>query len=60
MSGFQDHVKTPELMITMLRNPLEVFVSGEQFLFRKETDTLDKATAFLTESMLHGLKTGGV
>lgn len=41
-TGFQDHVRGPYLMVTALRNPLEVFVSGTQYLHKKKTKTLDK------------------
>eukprot|EP00752_Nemacystus_decipiens_P011565 g10270.t1 len=52
MWGFQRHVKTPYLMVTALRNPLEVYVSGKQYMYRHETSTLPKAQQFITESML--------
>ena len=36
-SGFQHHVRQPYVMFTTLRNPLELFVSGQQYLNRKAT-----------------------
>lgn len=40
-AGFQRHVKNPYLMVTALRNPLELFVSAQQYLHKKETKTLE-------------------
>lgn len=55
-SGFQRHVQTPYLMVTALRNPLEVFVSGEQYMYRQETSTLPKVTR-RRESRYYGVPT---
>ena len=41
-AGFQEHVRRPYLMITALRNPLEVFVSGKQYTHKGRTRTLDQ------------------
>lgn len=38
-------------MITTLRNPLELYVSGEMYLNRGGTRTLPSATQFVSESM---------
>lgn len=43
-SGFQRYVEGPYLMITSLRNPLEVYVSAKQFLHPNQTKTLDQAS----------------
>eukprot|EP00903_Cladosiphon_okamuranus_P015295 g14130.t2 len=59
MWGFQRHVQTPYLMVTALRNPLEVYVSGEQYMHRDETSTLPKAQQFVTESMLRVMSING-
>ncbi|CAM9895210.1 unnamed protein product, partial [Hapterophycus canaliculatus] len=57
--GFQRHVKGPYLMITALRNPLEVFVSGQQYLHRKKTKTLEKAHEFVGQAMRRVIKSAG-
>lgn len=41
MTGFQRHVKRPYVMVTSLRNPLEVWVSGKQFLHPDMVKSLD-------------------
>ncbi|CAB1114267.1 unnamed protein product [Ectocarpus sp. CCAP 1310/34] len=41
----------PYLMVTTLRNPLELFVSALQFKHRDETRTLAGATRFVTSQM---------
>lgn len=38
-------------MVTTLRNPLELYVSGQQYLNRKATSTLSKAKHFVSQSM---------
>lgn len=48
--GFQSYAKNP-VLITTLRNPLELFVSGEQYLNRRETATLPQATSFVADAM---------
>ncbi|CAN0156293.1 unnamed protein product, partial [Laminaria digitata] len=40
--GFQRHIETPYLLITALRNPLELFVSGQQYINRKNAKTIDR------------------
>lgn len=35
VAGFQDYAQEPYVMFTTLRNPLELFVSGQQYLNRK-------------------------
>lgn len=37
--------------MTMLRNPLELYISGQQYLNRKATANLPAATRFLTNAM---------
>lgn len=41
-AGFQQHVRRPYLMITALRNPLEVFVSAKQYTHKRKTKTLEQ------------------
>eukprot|EP00752_Nemacystus_decipiens_P011564 g10269.t1 len=55
--GFQRHVKRPYVMITSLRNPLEVFVSGKQFLHPHEVESLEEAQHFISNAMLDWLAT---
>lgn len=38
-------------MVTTLRNPLELFVSSQQFMHRQETNKLHKAVPWVTKSM---------
>ncbi|CAM9406710.1 unnamed protein product, partial [Ectocarpus sp. 12 AP-2014] len=49
-------VHTPYLLITALRNPLEVFVSGQQYIQRKETKTLGRARDFVVGVMRKNLR----
>lgn len=48
--GFQSYANNP-VLITTLRNPLELFVSGEQYLNRGKTATLSEATTFVADAM---------
>ncbi|CAM9638768.1 unnamed protein product [Ectocarpus sp. 6 AP-2014] len=57
--GFQRLVEKPFLMITSLRNPLEAFVSGRQFLHPDMTETLVQAQAFVSDAMLKALGIDG-
>ncbi|CAM9676137.1 unnamed protein product [Scytosiphon promiscuus] len=57
--GFQRHVRGPYLMITALRNPLEVFVSGQQYIHRKKTKTLEKAHDFVAKTMRKVVNSAG-
>lgn len=41
----------PHLLITTLRSPLELYVSGQQYLNRKATASLPAATRFLSDAM---------
>eukprot|EP00904_Undaria_pinnatifida_P010711 jgi/Undpi1/6770/HiC_scaffold_21.g09249.m1 len=54
--GFQAHVRQPYVMFTTLRNPLELFVSGQQYLNRKATRVLGDAVEFVEDAMKHTLK----
>eukprot|EP00903_Cladosiphon_okamuranus_P015296 g14131.t1 len=58
--GFQEYVRRPYLMITALRNPLEVFVSAKQYIHRKKTKTLEKATNYISKAMVETLGMYGV
>ena len=51
LSDFRTYVTQPYLLITTLRNPLELFVSGLQFKHRNETQTLDLATSLVGDRM---------
>ena len=42
VTGFQRHLKGPHVMITSLRNPLEVFVSAKQFIHPDKMKSLDE------------------
>lgn len=44
------------MLMTTLRNPLELYVSGEQYLHREATSTLPGATRFITNTMTKALK----
>ncbi|CAN0008034.1 unnamed protein product [Ectocarpus sp. 8 AP-2014] len=57
--GFQRLVEKPFLMVTSLRNPLEAFVSGRQFLHPDMTETLVQAQAFVSDAMLNALRIDG-
>eukprot|EP00903_Cladosiphon_okamuranus_P011312 g10666.t1 len=48
---FRTYVTQPYLLITTLRNPLELFVSGQQFKNREETSTLQGAASFVENKM---------
>ncbi|CAM9668342.1 unnamed protein product, partial [Ectocarpus sp. 8 AP-2014] len=48
---FRHYVTPPYLMVTTLRNPLELFVSSQQFMHKAETKTLDDSVAFVGQSM---------
>lgn len=52
LSGFQKHVQQPYVMFTTLRNPLELFVSGQQYLNRKASKHFDhvRSTIFSWQS----------
>ena len=39
---FQNYVQQPYVMFTTLRNPLELFVSGQQYKHRKKTRVMSK------------------
>lgn len=45
----------PHLLLTTLRNPLELFVSGEQYLNRGATSTLHAATQHMERAMRKSL-----
>ncbi|CAN0241549.1 unnamed protein product, partial [Ectocarpus fasciculatus] len=49
--NFRHYVTPPYLMVTTLRNPLELFVSSQQFMHKAETKTLDDSMAFVAQSM---------
>jgi len=51
LSDFRQLVKPPYLLITTLRDPLELYVSSQQFMHREDTATLEEATAFLANKM---------
>ncbi|CAM9368037.1 unnamed protein product [Ascophyllum nodosum] len=57
--GFQEHLTRPYLMISALRNPLELFVSAQQYIHRKDTKTLSKAHTFVSRIMVKTLQSGG-
>lgn len=48
---FRHYVTPPYLMVTTLRNPLELFVSSQQFSHRDETSTLPDAVDFVSAEM---------
>ncbi|CAM9624712.1 unnamed protein product [Ectocarpus sp. 4 AP-2014] len=54
--GFQRHLKRPYLMVTALRNPLEVYVSAQQYTHKRKTRTLEKAQAFVSKAMRKTLR----
>ncbi|CAN0411459.1 unnamed protein product, partial [Ectocarpus sp. 13 AM-2016] len=47
----RQYVTPPHLLITMLRDPLELFVSAKQFKHRKETSSLEAAADFVASNM---------
>ncbi|CAM9243072.1 unnamed protein product [Ascophyllum nodosum] len=53
--GFQFYAAEPHLLITTLRNPLELYVSGQQYLNRDATRTLESAAMFVTNDMRKSL-----
>ncbi|CAN0236023.1 unnamed protein product [Scytosiphon promiscuus] len=53
--GFQVYAAEPHLLLTTLRNPLELFVSGEQYLHRGATSTLHAATQHMERAMRDSL-----
>lgn len=58
-SGFQQHLNTPYVMVTALRDPLVLFVSAQQFKHRQETETLEEAIAWVTAAMDTRSRWGG-
>lgn len=58
ISGFQVYAAEPHLLMTTLRNPLELYVSGEQYLNRQATSTLPAAMQFIAASMRKSLQRG--
>ena len=50
-SDFRTYVTQPYLLITTLRNPLELMVSATQFKHRDETRTLEEATSYVEARM---------
>ncbi|CAB1099895.1 unnamed protein product [Ectocarpus sp. CCAP 1310/34] len=57
--GFQRHLRRPYLMVTALRNPLEVYVSAQQYTHKRKTKTLEKAQAFVSKAMRKTLRQYG-
>eukprot|EP00752_Nemacystus_decipiens_P011563 g10268.t1 len=57
--GFQDHIRRPCLMITALRNPLEVFVSAKQYTHKRKTKTLEQAREYVSKAMVETLESYG-
>ena len=51
LSGFQVYAAQPHRLVTTLRNPLELYVSGEQYLNRGTTATLPAATQHIENQM---------
>ncbi|CBN75954.1 conserved unknown protein [Ectocarpus siliculosus] len=47
----RQYVTPPHLLITMLRDPLELFVSAKQFKHREETASLEAAADFVASNM---------
>ncbi|CAM9687184.1 unnamed protein product [Ectocarpus sp. 12 AP-2014] len=54
--GFQDHVRQPYVMFTTLRNPLELFVSGQQYLNRKASRHFAHAVSLVEDTIVHAIK----
>eukprot|EP00903_Cladosiphon_okamuranus_P015307 g14141.t1 len=48
---FRHDVTSPYLMVTTLRNPLELFVSSQQFMHKEETKTLNESVVFVSRVM---------
>ena len=46
------------MLMTTLRNPLELYVSGEQYLNRQATSKLPAATTYITKAMRKSLSRG--
>ncbi|CAM9993373.1 unnamed protein product [Ectocarpus fasciculatus] len=55
VSGFQVYAAEPHWLVTTLRNPLELFVSGEQYLNRATTATLSDAVQVVERAMRKSL-----
>eukprot|EP00903_Cladosiphon_okamuranus_P019616 g18040.t1 len=53
--GFQVYAAEPHRLVTTLRNPLELYVSGEQYLNRRKTATLQSATKHVANQMRKSL-----
>ncbi|CAM9823103.1 unnamed protein product [Ectocarpus sp. 12 AP-2014] len=54
--GFQVYAAEPHWLVTTLRNPLELFVSGEQYLNRAMTATLSNAVQVVDRAMRKSLE----
>lgn len=54
-SGFQVYAAEPHRLVTTLRNPLELYVSGEQYLNRGKTATLPAAMQHVATQMRKSL-----
>ncbi|CAM9146335.1 unnamed protein product [Scytosiphon promiscuus] len=54
--NFDQYATPPHLIVTTLRNPLELFVSSQQFKHRTETQTLEEAAQFVARAMLSRLE----
>ncbi|CBJ27709.1 expressed unknown protein [Ectocarpus siliculosus] len=54
--GFQNHVRQPYVMFTTLRNPLELFVSGQQYLNRKASRHFAHAVSLVEDTILRAIK----
>lgn len=58
VSDFRQYVRKPYLLFTTLRNPLELFISGQQFKHRDKTKTLEAATEHCMAAMSSALRYG--
>ncbi|CAM9260670.1 unnamed protein product [Ectocarpus fasciculatus] len=54
--GFQNHVRQPYVMFTTLRNPLELFVSGQQYLNRKASRHFAHAVSLVEDTIVRAIK----
>ncbi|CAM9186513.1 unnamed protein product [Ectocarpus sp. 4 AP-2014] len=54
--GFQNHVRQPYVMFTTLRNPLELFVSGQQYLNRKASRHFAHAVSLVEDTIVNAIK----
>ncbi|CAM9509422.1 unnamed protein product [Scytosiphon promiscuus] len=54
--GFQQRVQQPFVMFTTLRNPLELFVSGQQYLNRKASRHFAHAVSLVQETMVQAIR----